>query len=59
MVDQVDDHRHAERIGEQDELLPLVVALLPVSVRNWMAVEPFGLGQLDVLDEAVQVTDER
>ena len=36
VVDHLDQHRHAERVGEEDELLAHVVALLPDAVRNWM-----------------------
>jgi hypothetical protein len=38
MADGVDERRDAERVGEEDELLARVVALLPVSVRKRMAV---------------------
>jgi hypothetical protein len=57
MVEQVHD-RHAS-VGEQNGLLPLVVAQLTRFCQELNGAEPFGLRQIDVFDEAVQVTDQR
>jgi hypothetical protein len=59
VVDRLDQHRHAEDVGEQNELLPYVVALVPGRGEEGDRGVPFLLGQLDVLDEGVQVMDER
>jgi len=58
MVDQIHDHRHAERVGEQDVFLPSVAAHLSGLGEELDRRHPFGLGQLHVLDEGMQVTDE-
>jgi len=59
VTDQIDHHRHAERVREQDEFLPLVAAHLAGFGQDFDRLEPFGLGQLDLLDEVVQVLDQR
>ena len=59
VADQVDHHRHPERIGEQNEFLAFVAAHLAGFSQNLDRMEPFGLGQFDLLDELVQVLDER
>jgi hypothetical protein len=58
VADQIDHHRNAERIREQDEFLPLVAAHLAGFGEDFDRLKPFGLGQLDLLDEGVQVFDE-
>ena len=58
VTDQVDHHRHPERIREQDELLPLVAAHLASFGQDLDRLEPFRLGQLDLFDEFVQMADE-
>ena len=53
MIEQVDHHRDAQRIGEQDEFLPLVAAHLTGFGQDLDRLEPFGLGQLHLLDEGM------
>ena len=57
MVERDDHHRQAEHVGEQDELLALVVALLADRGEELDALEPFLLGELHVAREGVQVLD--
>ena len=58
VIDRIDQHRHAEHIGEQDELLALVVALLPGGGEELDRFEPFLLGQFDFAHEVVQMPDQ-
>ena len=58
VADQVDDHRDPERVREQDEFLPLVAAHPTGFGQDLDRLEPLRLGQLDFLDEGVQVLDE-
>ncbi|MCY1308422.1 hypothetical protein D9M70_584290 [compost metagenome] len=57
MVDRVDQHRQADHVGQQDELLAYQsVAFLPGLGEEADSLEPFGLGQLHLAGESVQVT---
>jgi hypothetical protein len=58
VIDQVDHHRDPERIRKQDELLALVAAHLAGFGQDLDRLEPFRLGQLDLLDEGVEVVDQ-
>ena len=58
MVDEVHHHRDAERVREQDELLTDVVAHVARVGQELNALEPLGLGEVDLLDERVKVLDE-
>jgi nucleotide-binding universal stress UspA family protein len=49
------EHRQAQHVGQQDEFLPLVVALLAGAGEEVDALEPLGLGQLHLAREGVQV----
>jgi hypothetical protein len=55
----LDEHRHPEHVGEQNELLPGGVAALPGVGQEPDAGRPLLPGEPDVLDERVSVTDER
>jgi len=58
VADQIDHHRDAERVREQDEFLPLVAAHPAGLGQNLDCLKPLSLGQFDFLDEGVQVLDE-
>ena len=58
VAQQVDHHRHAERIREQDEFLALVVGHVAGLGQDLDRLEPLRLGQVDLLDERVQVADQ-
>ena len=57
MVDQVDHHRNAEGVREQNELLPLVAAHAAGFGQDLDRLKPFRFGQLDLLDKGMQVLD--
>ncbi|MOA40716.1 hypothetical protein D3C78_1626140 [compost metagenome] len=59
MIDGVDQHGDAKGVAEQDELLAVLGAHLPGLGQEGDCLFPFGLGQLHVLDEAVEVLDQR
>ena len=56
MGDELDERRHAERVGQEDELLPGLVALLAGGGEELDAGEPLVALQTDLLDEGVEVT---
>src|SRR5262245_45233931 len=58
MTEEVDDHRNAERVRQQDEFLPPVVAHITGIRQEPNPFEPLRLGELDVLDERMQMRDE-
>ena len=58
VVQGVDQHADAHDVGEQDEFLPLVVALLADPGEEIDRGRPFGLGGLDFANEGVGVLDE-
>ena len=58
VVDEVDQHRHAERVRHQDELLALVVAPVADLGEEFHPGEPFLLGRPHLAHEGVQVLDE-
>ena len=53
------EHRDAERVGEEDELLALVVGDVAGGGEELDPFEPLGLGELALLHERVQVAHER
>lgn len=57
-VDQLDEHRHAEHVGEQDELLPGLVRPLPGGGQEIDGGPPLVQGGLGLADEGVQVSHE-
>ena len=60
VVDRLDQHRDPQHVGEQDELLAQSAShFCPVSVRKAIAAVPLRPGQLDLLDERMQVLDQR
>ncbi len=59
MVDGIDEHRDAEHVGQKDELLARIRACLPGAGQEIDGNAPFRLGQLHILDEGMQVADER
>src|SRR6185437_9153080 len=59
MVLRHHQHRDAERVGQEDELLPLVVALVAGGGQELDAAQPFGLAQLRLANEGVQVPYQR
>ncbi len=58
VIDRVNQHRQAERIGQKDELLPLLRADLPGPCQKIDAEVPFILGQVDFAREVVEMLDE-
>ncbi|MCY1366597.1 hypothetical protein D9M69_535010 [compost metagenome] len=48
-------HRQTQRVGQQDELLALVIALLAGGREEFNALHPLGLGQLHLARKGVQV----
>jgi hypothetical protein len=59
VVDGLHQHRDAEHVGEQDELLPRAVALVAGGGEKRDRLRPLALGELDILDERVQVPNQR
>ena len=59
VVDRLHEHRDPEDVGQQDELLPHVVAHLAGAGEERDRGAPLLLGQLHVLDECMQVVDQR
>ena len=57
LVDHLDQHRQTERVGQQDELLALVVALVADGGEEFDPGEPLLAGQPDLLGEREQVLD--
>jgi hypothetical protein len=55
IVDRVDQHRHAQNVGEQDELLPPIVAHVSRPGQELDRFKPFVLRRLDFLDGLVQL----
>ena len=55
VVDGIDQHRKAKRVRQQDELLPFTRADLPGFGKKIDAVVPFGLCQMHLFGESVQV----
>jgi hypothetical protein len=55
VVDRIDQHRQAQGVRQQDELLALVVALLSRGRQEADRGQPLGLRQLDFANEAVQM----
>src|SRR5271170_3031907 len=58
VVDRVDQHGDAERVGKQDELLPFVRAHLASLSKEIDRELPLGLREMGFLDEAVDMLDE-
>src|SRR6478735_2042549 len=58
VIDRVDQHGNAERVGEQDELLPRAGAHLAGIGQEGDALGPFLLRWADLANEIVQVADE-
>jgi hypothetical protein len=54
----VNQHRHPKNVGQQDVLLPPVVAHVPNCSEEFYALQPLLVGGFDVLDESMQVLDE-
>jgi hypothetical protein len=59
VVDGIHQHRDAEGIGEEDELLSLVVAGVAGLREKPDGLKPLLLAQFDLADEVVQMPDER
>jgi hypothetical protein len=57
--DRLDQHRQPEDVGQQDELLPLVVGLLPHPGQEVDRLLPLRDRQLNVAGERVQVPHQR
>ncbi len=57
LVDHLDQHRQTERVGQQDELLALVVALVADRGEEIDPGEPLLTGQTDFLGEGEEVLD--
>jgi hypothetical protein len=55
VVDRVDQHRHAEHVGQQDEFLPPFVAHVAGVGEEHDRLEPFVLGRFDLLHRLVQL----
>ena len=59
MVERNDEHRHTQRVRQQDKLLALVGAGLADVGEKLDGREPFGLGQLHFPNEVVKMRDQR
>jgi hypothetical protein len=59
VVDRVDQHRHPENIGQQDEFLTPVAAHMARPRQEGDALLPFLMAWLDLFDEGVEVADQR
>ena len=59
MVEGDDEHRHTQRVRQQDELLALVRAGLADVGEKLYGREPFGFGQLHLPNEIVKMRDQR
>ena len=59
MIERINEHRQAERVGPEDELLALVVGDVAGRGQDGDRPLPLRRRQLDVLRERVQVPDER
>src|SRR3954466_8886582 len=59
MIDRVDQHRHAERIREKDELLALVVAHLPGAGQKFDPLHPLLQARPYLPDARMKMTHER
>jgi hypothetical protein len=57
MIDGVDQHRHAERVGQEDELLTCRCAGLPGAGQEVDGALPLIERELNVAHESVQVLD--
>ena len=55
MIDRVDQHRDAERVGQEDELLTLVGAHLTRAGQERDRLLPLGAGRLELAHYRVQV----
>ena len=44
MAERIHEHRHPERVGQQNKFLPLGVALLPDGREKLDASKPLGFG---------------
>ena len=58
MIKRIDQHGHPERIGQQDKLLPFVVALFARGGQKLNARKPFGLREFNLLHKGVHMLDE-
>ena len=56
--DRVDEHRHTERVGEEDEFLPVLVALLPGRGEEPDRLEPLCRRELDFPHDRMDVADD-
>jgi hypothetical protein len=59
VVDRVDQNRHAQRVGQEDEFLALFGARLAHGGEEADRGHPLLLGQLDLAHEVVQMPDQR
>src|SRR6266436_7144533 len=59
MVDRIDQHGDAERVGQQDEFLALVVAHVAGASEEVDAVFPFLLGRAHLAHEGMEVPHQR
>ena len=59
VVQAVDQRREAERIGQQDEFLPLRRTHLAGGGHEFDALDPFRRRQIDLAGEGMEVLDRR
>src|SRR5262245_16275580 len=59
VVQRVDEHRHAQNVGQEDELLTGGCAGLAGVGKELDRTRPFLLAEADFLDEGMQVVDKR
>ena len=57
MGDELDERRHAEGVGQEDELLACLVARLADSGEELDPGEPLVALQTDLVDEGVEMSD--
>ncbi|MGY3129532.1 hypothetical protein ACVWZM_000214 [Bradyrhizobium sp. USDA 4501] len=58
MIEHVDQHLDAEDVGDQDELVALLVRDVAGAAQEFACGEPLGEGQVDLLAEVVHVADQ-
>ncbi len=58
MIDSIDQHRNPGNVGEQDELLALLIAHVTSSGQEFNPQRPFFLGELNLAHKGVDVRDE-
>jgi hypothetical protein len=59
VVDGIDQHGKAQRVGQQDELLPVLIAHLAGAGQEIDGVVPLALAQIHILGKGMQMLHQR